>query len=1017
MKLQFKHQQFQADAAKAVCDVFQGQPYLTPTYLLDSGINVRGKLPGQDTGWNNQPLVPQLADALLLDNLRKVQLRNGLKPSDKLEKSQSCKLNLTIEMETGVGKTYTYIKTMYELNKAYGWSKFIVIVPSVAIREGVFKTFQITQDHFAEDYGKKIRFFIYNSANLSEINSFAQDSAINVMIINNQAFNARGKDARRIDMRLDSFGSRRPIDVLAKTNPILIIDEPQSVEGKVTREKLQKFNPLLTLRYSATHKSDSIYNMVYRLDAQEAYNRRLVKKIEVKGFRVSGTSANTGYLYLEAVNVSAADPTATLEFDCKGKQAVSRKRRVLKEGDNLFDLSNGLEEYRDGYTISGIDGRDNHIEFTNGLKIFAGQVIGHVDENQLRRLQIRETILSHFDREEQNFAKGIKTLSLFFIDEVAKYRQYDQAGQAQNGIYADMFEEEYANVLADKLGNLPINPAYFEWLKSREAQGSHAGYFSIDKKGGKEKVVDSKVKRGEDSSDDVDAYNLIMKDREKLLDMGQQVRFIFSHSALREGWDNPNVFQICTLKQSASETRKRQEVGRGLRLCVNNQGERMDEAKIGPQADDINLLTVIASDSYEDFTKGLQRELAESVSTRPCKVDTELFEGVTLRNDAGETLLIGEHLATLIHEDMVRRDYVEAGQFTEKYWTDRKNGKLELREEVAPYAATFMAILDSVYDPDALKPEDARKKNVVIQMDDKKRSSDAFKKLWAQINAKSAYTVKFDEQELIAKSIKALDKNLHVQKIYFTVEAGRMDKIASKEDLEKGSAFNQYSGNIQKVSISGSGSIKYDLLGKIVTETGLTRSTVAKILSGISKGVFGQYRENPEDFIIKASNIINNEKAAIIIEHIVYNKIEANYDSDIFTEPGLRGQLGKNAIKTNKHLYDYLIYDSDNEKKFGSDLDKENNEVELYIKLPKKFYISTPMGKYNPDWAIAFHEGNVKHIYFVAETKGSLDSLELRAIENAKIECARKHFQAISSDKVKYDVVNSYQDLMNKVLQ
>ena len=624
MKLQFKHQQFQADAAKAICDVFHGQPYLTPTYLLDQGINVKGILPGQDTGWNNQPLVPQLADALLLDNLRKVQLRNGLKPSERLEKSQSCKLNLTIEMETGVGKTYTYIKTMYELNKAYGWGKFIVIVPSVAIREGVFKTFQITQDHFAEDYGKKIRFFIYNSANLSEINSFAQDSAINVMIINNQAFNARGKDARRIDMRLDSFGSRRPIDVLAKTNPILIIDEPQSVEGKVTREKLQKFNPLLTLRYSATHKSDSIYNMVYRLDAQEAYNRRLVKKIEVKGFRVSRTSANTGYLYLESVNISSGNPTATLEFDCKGKQAVSRKRRVLKEGDNLFDLSNGLEEYRDGYTISGIDGRDNHIEFTNGLKIFAGQVIGHVDENQLRRLQIRETILSHFDREEQNFAKGIKTLSLFFIDEVAKYRQYDQAGQAQNGIYADMFEEEYANVLADKLGNLPINPAYFEWLKSREAQGSHAGYFSIDKKGGKEKVVDSKVKRGEDSSDDVDAYNLIMKDREKLLDMGQQVRFIFSHSALREGWDNPNVFQICTLKQSASETRKRQEVGRGLRLCVNNQGERMDEAKIGPRADDINLLTVIASDSYEDFTKGLQRELAESVSTRPCKVVTIL---------------------------------------------------------------------------------------------------------------------------------------------------------------------------------------------------------------------------------------------------------------------------------------------------------------------------------------------------------------------------------------------------------
>lgn len=616
MKLKFKHQKFQADAAKAVVDVFAGQPYLTANYLIDRGDEKMGTVIDDPyfTGWCNQPIVPQLSDNIILENLNKVQRVNLITPSPKLEG----RYNLTIEMETGVGKTYTYIKTMYELNKHYGWSKFIVVVPSIAIREGVYKSFLVTQEHFAEEYGKKIRFFIYNSAQLTNIDQFASDSAMQVMIINSQAFNAKGKDARRIYMKLDEFRSRKPIDIIAKTNPILIIDEPQSVEGKQTKERLKEFNPLITLRYSATHKADSIYNMVYRLDAMEAYNKRLVKKIAVKGVSQSGTTATEGFVYLESINLSDKNPTATISFDYKGK-TIRQVTRKVSEGFNLYDNSNGMEEYKNNYTVTSIDGRDDSVQFANGIKIYAGEVVGSVNENQLRRIQIRETILSHIERERKLFYKGIKVLSLFFIDEVAHYRKYDESGNAEKGGFAKIFEEEYNDIInhfQPEFGE----EEYLKYLEAIKAEDTHAGYFSIDKKG---KMIDSKVGRGKETSDDVDAYDLIMKNKELLLDRNPQrspVRFIFSHSALREGWDNPNVFQICTLKQSASEVRKRQEVGRGLRLCVNQDGERMDAGVLGADVHNVNVLTVIASESYESFAKGLQTELAEAVADRLLKL-------------------------------------------------------------------------------------------------------------------------------------------------------------------------------------------------------------------------------------------------------------------------------------------------------------------------------------------------------------------------------------------------------------
>ena len=1018
MRIQYKHQKFQADAAKAVVDVFAGQPYLTPTYMMDRGSGYQMSFSDDVdfTGWSNQRIVPELNDRLILEHLQKIQRANQIAPSAKLE-DRTNGYNLTIEMETGVGKTYTYIKTMYELNRAYGWSKFIIVVPSIAIREGVYKSFEMTQEHFAEEYGKKIRFFIYNSAQLTEIDRFASDSSINVMIINSQAFNAKGKDARRIYMKLDEFRSRRPIDIIAKTNPILIIDEPQSVEGKQTKENLKQFHPMITLRYSATHKSDSIYNMVYRLDAMEAYNKRLVKKIAVKGITETGTTATDSYLYLEGINLSKGNPTATLQFETKmASGGPKRKSRIVKEGDNLYDYSNGLEEYKNGFVVSHIDGRDDSIEFINGIKIYAGDVVGAVDEDQLRRIQIRETILSHLQRERQLFYKGIKVLSLFFIDEVANYREYDAENHPVNGKYAVMFEEEYEDILNNMQLSLGEDD-YIKYLQSIPVGKTHAGYFSVDGKG---KMINSKVGRKETTSDDVSAYELIMKNKELLLDRDPKkspVRFIFSHSALREGWDNPNVFQICTLKQSSSDVRKRQEVGRGLRLCVNQNGERMDINALGNEVHNVNILTVIASESYDSFARGLQTELAEAVADRPKAVTRELFADHVVKDDQGNEVVITNDVASAIHFDLIVNGYINRlGELTDKYYEDKANGEIKVAEEAQDFAAGVIEIIDSIYDSKAMQPENARSNNVELQVDEEKLNSKEFKALWSKINAKSVYVVDFDTDELIRKSIDSLDSKLRVAKIYFRIETGTMDSIKSKEDLAAGASFEKEESGSYGVSVSANSNVKYDLIGKLVDETGLTRKDIIAILQGIQPAVFSQFKDNPEEFISKAAQLINEQKATAIIEHITYNVLDEQYGTDIFTDPTIKGKLGVNAMKAKKHLYDHIVYDSSNERDFATDLDTDTN-VAVYVKLPNGFYISTPVGHYNPDWAIAFYEGSVKHIYFVAETKGSMNSMQLRLIEESKIHCAREHFKAISSGNVVYDVVDSYTSLMEKVMK
>ena len=1014
MKLKFKHQKFQADAAKAVVDVFNGQPYQSGmSYLIDKGYTKsrQQELDEDFIGFKNAKIV--LDDNRILENIQTIQRNNLIKPSEQLEG----KYNLTVEMETGVGKTYTYIKTMFELHKAYGWSKFIIIVPSIAIREGVYKSFQITQDHFMEEYGEKIRFFIYNSAHLNQIDQFASDNKINVMIINSQAFNAKGKDARRIDMKLDEFRSRRPIDIIAKTNPILIIDEPQSVLGPTTLAAIKKFNPLMTIGYSATHRIP--FNMVYRLDAMEAYNKKLVKKIAVKGISVSGQSGTDGYMYLQNINLSKdKSPTATLEFNVKGANGIKKTTRIVNEEFNLYQQSGCLEEYK-GYTVSRIDGRatSNFVELSNGIKIEVGEVLGSkTDENQIRRIQIRETIESHLERERQLFYKGIKVLSLFFIDEVAKYKDYQEADE--KGIYAHMFEDEYKRIVDSYVGELGDNE-YIKYLKSIIPESTHAGYFSIDKRSGRS--VNSEIKRGATSSDDIDAYDLIMKDKERLLDRKEPVRFIFSHSALKEGWDNPNVFQICTLKESSAIVRKRQEIGRGLRLAVNQNGDRMDASLLGEDVHNINILTVIANESYNNFAKALQEELAEVVTDRPKEVNVELFEGKVLISTNGETQTIDRKLAQKLFNNFVRQEYVDDnGCLTEKYYEAKKAGTLKLPDEIKDCNDSVIKIMDTIYDIKGMLPEDARKNNVDIKINAGALDKKEFLALWNKINIKSIYAVDFDGQELIDKEIQALNSKLEVSKIYVKITEGSMKSIDSKQALIEGNAFETKPNKSKIEVISSEGTnIKYDLVGKLVDETGLTRECIVKILTGIEKCVFDQFKQNPEEFIIKAANLINEQKATLIVQHIAYTKIDGKdgvYSTDIFTEPTLKGKLGVNAITTTKNIYDHLLYDSTGEKDFAQHLE-ESQDVVVYVKLPKGFYISTPVGKYNPDWAIAFNKEHVRHIYFIAETKGSMQTLELREIEQAKINCARKHFTAISDNDVQYDVVSNYSELITKVMR
>ena len=919
---------------------------------------------------------------------------------------------------------------MYELNARYGWTKFVVVVPSIAIREGVLKSFESMQEHFAQEYGKRTQYFVYNSKQLSKIDAFASDAGMHVMIINTQAFNASmdeekstdkmekgklkkaDKAARIIFERRDEFGSRRPIDVLAQTHPIMIIDEPQSVLGvdkkNKTRKGIAMFKPLFTLLYSATHRKGDIYNMVYKLDAIDAYNQKLVKKIEVKGIRQIGSTATNGYVYLEEIVIGKGNPQARLSFDIKTQTGTKQVSRLVDERFNLKEQSGGLAEYDNNFIVERIDGRQGIVRFLNGLTLHEGDAVGSVNEDYIRRIQIRETIRTHLERERQLFSQHIKVLSLFFIDHVDSYKLYE--GEDSKGKFAKMFEEEYNRVLSEMLPSF-TDEAYLRYLSDPRNAASkvHKGYFSIDKKS---KMVESKERQGENEER---AFDLIMKDKERLLSLNEPVRFIFSHSALKEGWDNPNVFQICTLKNSDNETKKRQEVGRGMRLCVNQKGERQDADVLGDHVFDTNILTVIASESYEDFAKKLQTEMAEACADRPTVITPNLFEDKTYTMEDGTNGKLDINQARAIYNELIRQDYVnDEGTLTARYFDDKRNGSLDFGKS-NDMKDSIIAILDTVFTRSIVKPEDGRKPKLAKFQKDNFGKKE-FQELWKRINRRTYYQVNFDTSDLVKKSVKAVDDLLKVTEIRIVVEGGSMENIRDKESLEAGAAMTQ--GNIRTIHLTeavGKG-VTYDLIGQLVSATGLTRKTIVEILKGIKPATFSMFKMNPEEFIIKTARIINDCKALAVIQSITYEKLNDEFSTDIFTVDALRGKLGINAIESKKSLYDLVVLDSMGvEKNFAESLERQDDVV-VYTKLPRGFYINTPMGKYNPDWAVAFREGSVKHVYFVAETKGNdIQGSHIRGIEGCKIACARKHFAAISENGYIYDVVTDYQALYDAV--
>lgn len=1018
MKLKFKVQPYQTNAVESVVDCFAGQVNTSGiAYRIDPGVNKKllaqgPTLPGMDieqTGFKNVDL--QLTDAQLLTNIHAVQRRQNLSLSDKLVSSAGCKLNLDVEMETGTGKTYCYVKSFFEMNKRYGWSKFIVVVPSIAIREGVLKSLEITAEHFTESYGKKARFFAYNSRQLHHLESFSSDAGINVMVINIQAFNATGKDNRRIYDELDDFQSRRPIDVISANRPILILDEPQKMEGKKTLEALAKFNPLMILRYSATHRTT--HNLIHRLDALDAYNQKLVKKIAVRGIAVKGPAGTNAYLYLESIEISRKAPVARIEMEVRQGSGIKRIVKRLECGQSLFVESNELNQY-DGFVIAEIDANKDTVEFTNGHVLSAGDATGDITEIAIRRIQIREAIRAHLEKEQVLFAQGVKVLSLFFIDEVVKYRDYSQADE--QGEYARIFEEEYERLKAEYLSLLPLDGGrYREYLKGIPVGRTHNGYFSIDKQ--TKKLTDPSFRvRGEEAglSDDVDAYDLILKDKERLLSFAEPVRFIFSHSALREGWDNPNVFVMCMLKHSGNTISRRQEVGRGLRISVNQHGDRMDNPAT---VHDVNILTVVASESYKDFVGNLQREISDSLSARPRKADEAYFTGKVITTETG-TVEITAGLARQIYKYLIKNDYTDdADQVTEAYLEAKAGGTLAaLPPELAPHAEQIFGLIDGVFSESLLPVGDDRKpKTNPLNANFEKKE---FKALWNRINQKAVYRVEFDSSELIQNSTRALDQELRVTPLQYTVQGGLQSDQITDEQLRGGKGFALTHTSVETHNTSVYSMVTYDLLGKIAENTGLTRKTVAGILSGVQAEVFKQFKQNPEHFIAEGSRLINEQKATIIIERLSYDNIAETYDINIFTTGQSKQDFTKASEKLKNHIYDYVVTDSKVEREFVKELDT-STEVIVYAKLPRDFLIPTPVGDYNPDWAIAFKEGSVKHIYFVAETKGSMSTLELRAIEHTKIECARKFFaevnRKIDPQHVKYDVVTSYGKLMEIV--
>nr|WP_282564147.1 DEAD/DEAH box helicase family protein [Providencia rettgeri] len=1001
MKIQFDaNLDYQRQAIESVTGVFAGQEIcqtnftVAPLQSWEEGTLFYGTQE-DSLGIGNRL---RLLDEDIHANIRKIQLKNGLAPSEDFDSKGG--INLTVEMETGTGKTYVYLRTVFEMNRLYGFTKFIIVVPSIAIKEGVQKSLEITANHFKELYENvAFDYFTYDSSKLSDVRNFATSPDIQIMVINIDAFRKSFTDpeqeskANIIHRAHDRMTGAKPIEFIQQTNPIVIVDEPQSVDTTdKSKEAIASLNPMCTLRYSATHVEK--HHMLYKLDSVDAYEQKLVKQIEVAGIEVKD-GHNKAYIKLISVNNKKSPNSAKIEIDARLKNgSIKRKEVTVTSGTDLLDAkySGGRDVY-DGYIIDDVycEQGNEYISFTSKSDILKlGQTLGEVDPDEFKRLQIRKTIEEHLDKEMRLRPQGIKVLSLFFIDKVANYRWYDEDGNPQKGKFALMFEEEYDRAIR--------KPKYSQLFEGADldtaADGVHNGYFSVDKKkdsSGNEMVKDSSGKTAADES----AYNLIMKDKEKLLSFDSKLKFIFSHSALKEGWDNPNVFQICTLNETTSVIKKRQEIGRGLRICVNQNGERVHGFAV-------NTLTVMANESYEQFAEQLQKEIENEEGIKFGVVEKHLFANIVVLVDDHNHEYLGTEASKQLWDHLQSEGHIDnKGKVQDSLKVSLKSGTLALPEVFQPHAAQIVSVLKKVSGNLNIKNRDDKAK---VSLNKAVYLSPEFQALWDRIKYKTTFRVDFDTNALIEKCAEEIKINLQVGKARFTYRK-------AKTEIDRGGVHTQQVQETSSLYESRAFDLP-DLITYLQNETNLTRRTIVTIIN--KSGRLESFKNNPQKFIEQAASIIKSQMRLFIVDGIKYHKIgdDQFYAQELFQKNELFGYLKDNMVKAEKSVFDHVVYDSDIELEFASAFEL-NDDIKIYAKLPGWFKIDTPLGGYNPDWAVLIDQDGKEKLYFVVETKSTLFSVERRPEENAKIKCGYAHFEALGDD-VKFTVSNSMDEFSSR---
>ena len=970
---------FQLEAISAITDIFEGQKVCQSNFTVsrrDGSLGLK-----EDTlGYANEL---QLLDEELLENVHSIQLRNGLEQSSEATvKSRQ----FSIWMETGTGKTYVYLRTIFELNRLYGFTKFIIVVPSLAIKEGVKTSLDLMENHFKAQYNNiPYDYFVYDSTKLNQVRNFALSSNIQIMIINIDAFrkvaaNPEKENKANIIHRYHDKMLGRPIDFIASCKPVVIIDEPQSVDNTAkAKEALDLLKPLCTLRYSATHRSKDRFCMMYKLDSVDAYEQKLVKQIEVAGVQVEN-SHNKAYIRLVSANNKNGTVTAKVEIDVLSKGQVSRKTITVKAGDDLFTKS-GKRSIYDGYQIDDISCQqgNEYILFTNQDEpLRLNKVLGGVDDDAIKRLQIRKTIEEHLDKELKLRHREIKVLSLFFIDRVANYRTYDESGNPGKGKFAQWFEEEYRKLIAKPKYDTLFHDVDIATLPEKV----HDGYFSIDKKGCSVNTSETTQVGKEDAER---GYQLIMKDKRRLLSLDCPVKFIFSHSALKEGWDNPNVFQICTLNEISSDMRRRQMIGRGLRICVNQDGERVPGF-------DVNTLTVMANESFKDFAENLQREIEEEDGIKFGLVEEHTFANISIINAAGEPEYLGLEKSMLIYQDLIARHLISASgivqtSLKENLLTDT----MTYPEEVAPHANLITAVLKKIAGSLNIKNhEDAK----TIKLNKERFLSPEFKDLWDRIKYKTTFRVNFDPDALARECTEALadEQKLVVTYPKYIYGKGKVNVT------QGGVTITDEKGQTLPFTLDY---FDYpDVISYLQNETNLTRRTLAQIL--VDSGRLEDFKKNPQMFIDGAIAIIKNVMSKFVVDGIKYHKLGTDeiWAQELFESEELTGYLHSNMVETPNHgIYEYTVYDSDIEREFAERLEA-NDDVKVFAKLPDWFKIPTPLGSYNPDWAILVEKDGCERLYFVIETKGMDLFSQLPPPQQAKIKCGEAHFEALGQNNV-----------------